>query len=74
MVCQYWDKDGGWKWEELKDLLPPKALGRLATIQISGEGDGREELYWDPTSTRVFALHSAYDLALGEQLSSHMDI
>ena len=71
MVHEYWDKERGWKRELLRDFLPPHILNRMGTFLLREEEDAEDELHWEPTSTGIFSVKSAYTLALEDQPTSH---
>lgn len=59
-VVDYWDKNRGWRKNELRCYLPEDVLEKLEYVTL-GETEERDELYWGEDATRVFSVKTAYE-------------
>ena len=63
MVNDYWDKERGWKWDLINEILPHHILNWMATVLIREEEDVVDEIDWEPSNTGRFTMKSTYAVA-----------
>ena len=60
IVNDYWDKERGWKWDLINEILPYHILNRMVTILIREEEEAVDEIHWEPSDMWVPWLFAQY--------------
>ena len=71
-VKDYWTKDRGWNWEELRIFLPMHVQSKLHQIMIREDDDAKYDICWGLTSNGCFSVKSAYVVAIEDMPNNHM--
>lgn len=67
-IRDFWEQ-GAWDWERLRDLLPEKVVGQIASQRL-GLSEGRDELYWRDSKVGMFSVALVYKRLRGSRVTS----
>ncbi|CAL1384036.1 unnamed protein product [Linum trigynum] len=65
-VADYWEEEGGWRFEDFEGYLPPEVINKIRSILLDPLTSSEDTMFWKHTANGLFSAKSAFQTYFAE--------